>query len=62
SLEGKIGGFSIYHNADSEDILPEQRVILVPDVGVFSYAEDLIKAVQQVELLEWICSVNLGLG
>ena len=62
SLEGKIGGFSIYHNADSEDILPEQRVILVPDVGVFSYAEDLIKAVQQVELLEWICSVSLGLG
>ena len=62
SIEEKIGGFSIAQEADFDVQIRENRLMLVPDVGLFSYADDLIQAVQQVELLEWICSVNLGLG
>ena len=62
SIEGEIGGFAIHQEADFDVQVRENRLLLVPDVGLFSYAEDLIQAVQQVELLEWICSVNLGLG
>jgi ribulose-5-phosphate 4-epimerase/fuculose-1-phosphate aldolase len=62
SIEHKICDFSIYQEAEFDEQVREHGLIFVPDVGLFSYADDLIQAVQQVELLEWICSVNLGLG
>ena len=58
-LENKLGGYTVANEATVLNKIEENRLVLVPGLGLLSLSEDLLSAVYQVELLEWICALAL---
>ena len=58
-LESKLGGYTVSDETAVLDDIVEKRLVLVPGLGLLSLSVDLLSAIYQVELLEWICALVL---
>jgi ribulose-5-phosphate 4-epimerase/fuculose-1-phosphate aldolase len=58
-FEEKTGGYAIFNMESAKDTIASHRLLMVPEAGLFSYADHLYQAISQVEIFEWVCALNL---
>jgi hypothetical protein len=58
-FEEKTGGYAILNKESAKDTIACHRLLLVPEIGLFSYADHLYQAISQVEIFEWVCTLTL---
>ncbi len=56
------GGFSVTSPDDFSAEIKNHHLLLIPEIGLFSHANELVDAINQVEVFEWICSITLALA
>lgn len=56
------GGFSVTSPNDFSTEIKNNQLLFIPEIGLFSHAHDLVDAINQVEVFEWLCSINLALA
>lgn len=57
AFDQQIGEVAVGTEAAFDDLVVSHRLVLVPEIGLFSHGPSLFDAISQVKLLEWVCAL-----